>query len=143
MTPGLVSKRIAPEMVVIDDSHNGWRQLVLPIAHMDDIVMDAVLTASIFHISGRGAHPFGDPTNFYARAIKKLQTRQDLTRYDVQTQRCVIMAILVLLVAVMVNGYSDFPIVFGMLQSALGAVGGEESLVDAEVARFLLRQIHK
>lgn len=143
MTPDLVSKKIAPEMVVIDDSHNGWRQLVLPIAHMDDIVMDAVLTASIFHISGLGARPFGDPTSFHVRTIKKLRMRQDLTRYDVQTQRCVIMAILVLLVAVMVNGCSDFPIVFGMLQSALGAVGGEETLVDAEVAGFLLRQIHK
>ena len=131
-------------MVVIDDGDNGWRHLILPIACIDELVMNSVLAVSAFHLSGRAAgQRVADPSRLYARAIHELQKRKNLGECGRQTQQFVILAIVVLLVAVMVNGCSDFPIIFHMLQSALDTVGGDRGLADGEVAEFLLRQIHK
>lgn len=131
-------------MVVIDDHHNGWRHLILPVAHMDDLVLNSVLAVSAFHLSGSAAGYLPiHPRLLFMQAIGGLQNRRNIDKCDVQTKQFVILAIVVLLAAVMVNGCSDFPIVFRMLQSALDAVGGERSLSDGEVAEFLRREIHK
>ncbi|KAF7563311.1 hypothetical protein G7046_g812 [Stylonectria norvegica] len=139
------SDRIAPEMVVFDDDHNGWRHLILPIAGADELIMSAVLSVSAFHLAGTARSiDMPDPSSLYAKAIRELQSRRDLTGCNRQTKQFVVLALVVLLVAVMVNGCSDFPIMFQMLQSALDAVGGENGLLDGgEVAEFTLRQIHK
>ncbi|KAJ5081575.1 hypothetical protein NUU61_009839 [Penicillium alfredii] len=131
-------------MVVIDDHHNGWRHLILPVAHMNDLVLNSVLAVSAFHLSesAAGYLPI-HPRLLFMQAIGGLQNRRNLDKCDLQTKQFVILAIVVLLAAVMVNGCSDFPIVFRMLQSALDAVGGERSLSDGEVAEFLRREIHK
>ena len=140
-----VSDNIAPEMVVVDDDHNGWRHLVLPLACADELVMSSVLAVSTFHLAGRASGQFvADPSKLYYQAIRELQNRRDLTGCDQQTRQLVILAIVVLLVAVMVNGCPDFPIMFQMLQSAIDAVGGEAGLLDGgEMAEFSLRQIRK
>lgn len=134
-------------MVVIDGEYNGWRHLVLPIALTDDLVMSAVLAASAFHLSGSvgsEVEAVADPGKLYAQAIQKLQQRRELNGCDAKTRQMVILAIVVLLVAVMINGCSDFPVMFRMLQSALDAIGGESGLIDGgEVAEFSLRQIRK
>ncbi|GJD02278.1 hypothetical protein ColKHC_11103 [Colletotrichum higginsianum] len=140
------SEAIAPEMVVIDDRYNGWRHLILPVARSDDMVMAAVLAASAFHVSARAAAgpPVIDPERLYARAIGRLSERRDLAGRDAGARQLVILAIVVLLVSVMVNGLPDFPIVFQMLESAIDAVGGEEVLADGgEMGGFLGRQIRK
>lgn len=142
-----VSEAIAPEMVVIDDRYNGWRHLILPVARSDDMVMAAVLAASAFHVCARAAAagpPVIDPERLYARAIGRLSERRDLAGRDAGARQLVILAIVVLLVSVMVNGLPDFPIVFQMLESAIDAVGGEEVLADGgEMGGFLGRQIRK
>jgi hypothetical protein len=142
-------------MVVMDGEYNGWRHLVLPIALTDDLVMSAVLAASAFHVSGsKGSAPQSTdmlmaeevhPRELYAQAIRKLQHRRELNGCDPETRQMVILAIVVLLVAVMINGCSDFPVMFRMLQSALDAIGGESGLIEdgGEVAAFSLRQIRK
>lgn len=133
-------------MVVVDDRHNGWRRLLLPIARTDDLVLDAVLAASAFHSSECGSLPLAlvDPHRLYSRVIRKLQTRNELLEFDTQTKQAVVLSIIVLLVVVMINGCSDFPIIFNMLQSALDAIGGEKGIEDGgEVGDFSLRQIHK
>ncbi|OJJ79401.1 uncharacterized protein ASPGLDRAFT_70122 [Aspergillus glaucus CBS 516.65] len=107
-------------MVVIDDNHNGWRHLILPLAWMDKLVMKTVLAVSPFHISRRSGG-----------------------QYDHQTKRLAILSIIVLLAAVMVTGCSDFPVLFHLLQSALDTVGGEDRLGPDELSEFALRQIHK
>ena len=84
-----------------------------------------------------------EATRLYAKAIKELQKRRRIDSYDLGTQHNIILTILVLLVALMVNGSSDFPIVFQMLQSALEVIGGDSKLSQGELAQFLLRQIHK
>lgn len=132
-------------MVVIDGQYNGWRHLILPIALTDDLVMSAVLAASAFHISGNGdCHTLANPRALYAGALRKLQQRRELTGYDADTKQMVILAIVVLLVVVMINGSSDFPVMFRMLQSAIDAIGGENGLEHGgEVSEFSLRQIRK
>lgn len=132
-------------MVIVDDCFNGWRNMLLPLAWSHDMVMDSVLAVSAFHVFGRAAvQPIVNPDGLYARAITQLLARKDLAEWDGETRQLVILAIVVLLVSVMVNGMSDFPIVFQMLESAITAVGGEEVIAKGgEVGCFLLRQIRK
>ncbi|KAE8330495.1 hypothetical protein BDV39DRAFT_212835 [Aspergillus sergii] len=131
-------------MVVMDDRYNGWRYLILPFALSDKMVMDAVLAVSAFHLSHKsgGTLPVR-PDKLYAKAILGLQNRSSLDEYDMLTRQSIFVAIITLLVGVMVNGSSDFPILFHMLQSALDAVGGEGGLGNGDMANFLLRQIRK
>lgn len=132
-------------MVVIDGTYNGWRHLVLPVALDDELVMSAVLAASAFHLTGNSrSQSVADPSTLYAQAIHELQNRRSLTGCDLRTRQMVILAIVVLLVVVMINGCSDFPVMFRMLESALDAIGGEDKLTDGgEIAEFSLRQIRK
>ncbi|OBT81974.1 hypothetical protein VE02_09323 [Pseudogymnoascus sp. 03VT05] len=131
-------------MVVIDDQYNGWRRLILPIACVDDLVLNSVMAVSSFHLSGRDIGQFTAPPRvFFAQAIYELQKRRNLNKCDLQTKQFVILAIIVLLVTVMVNGCSDFPILFHMLQSALDTIGGDSGLAGGDLADFLRREIHK
>lgn len=137
-------------MVAIDGPHNGWRCLVLPVAQTDELVMNAVLAVSAFHLSLTHSDlqedrqlPYLTPEKLYTTVIDGLQQRQDLRRYDRSTQQTVLLSILVLLVAVMVNGSSDFPTMFRALESALEAINGEETIGTGDLADFLRRQIHK
>lgn len=140
-----VSENICPEMVVLDDAHNGWRQQILPIACADEMVLKCVLSVSSFHLSSRAPNQIiiGSPREHFLQAIGELQSRRCLDQCDLQTKQFVIVAIILLLAAVMVNGCSDFRILFHMLQSALDSIGGEEGLADGELASFLRREIHK
>ncbi|KAK2731399.1 hypothetical protein CKAH01_09047 [Colletotrichum kahawae] len=162
-----VSDHIAGEMVAIDGLHNGWRHLVLPVAHLDQLVLNSVLTVASFHRYGRH---LSQPTNLdfhedslpappglscqlfttanptasqlYARTIADLQ-RRDLGQSDPFSRLSILLTILVLLVAVMVTGSDDFPLLFRLLESALEAIGGEHSLGEDELSRFIVRQVHK
>ncbi|KAH7154665.1 hypothetical protein DER46DRAFT_628499 [Fusarium sp. MPI-SDFR-AT-0072] len=141
-----VSENIAGEMIAIDGPHNGWRHLVLPIADHDELVMDAVLAVSLFHkpeILQDISLAVRPEEEYYARAIHGLQERSQLRDYNQLTRHSIILAILLLLTAVMVNGSSDFPILFGMLQSAIDAIGGDMELGSGGTAEFLSRQIRK
>ncbi|KAH7133165.1 fungal-specific transcription factor domain-containing protein [Dactylonectria estremocensis] len=152
------SKHIAYEMVAFDGLHNGWRHLVLPIAHADTLVMDAVLSVSAFHLSvtkskeqnvqslaGSYVLPrqHADADRLYARAILGLQQRQQLGKCDTSTRHSVLLAILVLLAAAMVTASEDFPVLFQMLESGLATIGGENGLGRGELAQFMMRQIRK
>ncbi|KAJ9604731.1 hypothetical protein H2200_010845 [Cladophialophora chaetospira] len=138
-----VSKKIAPEMVVIDDTHNGWRHLIIPIAHSDELVREAVLSASAFHFSANIKAQVFDANTIYAKVIRSLRQRQNLDACDMTERQNVLLALLVLLVTVMVNGSSDFPTIFQLLESAVLAVGGEDALTRDELGVFLVRQIRK
>lgn len=138
-----VANNIAPELVVIDDHQNGWRYLVLPIAGMDNLVMDAVLSASAFHFSANVSDRLYKPEIIYAKTIRKLQSRQNLDIQDATSRQAVLLALLVLLAVVMVNGCSDFPTIFNLLESAVQAIGGEEASMEGELGHFIVRQIRK
>ncbi|KAL3299233.1 acriflavine sensitivity control protein acr-2 [Colletotrichum asianum] len=165
LTVFLVSDHIAGEMGAIDGLHNGWRHLVLPIAHLDQLVLNSVLTVASFHRYGQrlsqsknldvrddslpappglsyqlstNANP--PASQLYAWTIADLQ-RRDLGHSDQSSRLSILIAILVLLVAVMVTGSDDFPLL--LFESALEAIGGVDSLGEDELSRFIVRQVHK
>ncbi|CAH0042078.1 unnamed protein product [Clonostachys rhizophaga] len=155
----LVSRHIAPEMMILDGPHNGWRYLILPMARTDSLVRDAILAVSCFHLCLSSINtrcpsaedavsqwqfpgPGLNPRHLYARAIKGLHSRQ-LMSYDGASQLPILVTIMVLLTSSMVTGDQDFPILFRMLQSAFDALGGEQGLGQCDLAAFLVRQIHK
>ncbi|KAF7561537.1 hypothetical protein G7046_g2605 [Stylonectria norvegica] len=157
------SEHIAREMVAIDGLHNGWRNLLLPFAETDELVMNAVLSVSAFHLSQKTSSSSlsnsriesqseslpvrqlrdAEPNKFYARTILGLQQRSELSSCDVSVKHSVLMTILVLLTGTMVTGYSDFPTIFRMLDSAATVIGGEEGLGDGELTDFIMPQVHK
>lgn len=160
------SDHIAGDMIAIDGMHNGWRHLVLPIAHTEALVLNAVLAASSFHVAAKQRAEARGPEDvqtavsrrsanrsapqsdaeavqFYYHTITELQKWQDFASYDVFTKLSVLLTVLVLLVAVMVTASDDFPRLFGLLEAALAAMGGEASLGKSELSSFILRQIHK
>lgn len=150
-------------MVAIDDKHNGYRHLILPIARTDEIVRNAVVTVSAFHISVQRQHsnwspesvtqpPFHmlsategnlQPEQLYSRTIARLLQYQDLSLCDVPTRRSVLLAILTLMIGVMVTGSDDFPILYRLLEYGLGSMGGESGLGIGDVPDFMVRQIRK
>jgi hypothetical protein len=138
-----VSQRIAAEMVLVDDHQNGWRNLVLPLARQDALVEDTVLSVAAFHFSMNVDDRFLNPTLVYQRAIRRLRSRQDVTSYDIVRKQSVLLSLLVLLVAAVVSGSSDFRTIFGLLEACLQALGGEESISHGELGTFLVWQIHK
>lgn len=137
------SDKIAPEMVPVDDQRNGWRRLILPLAHTDQLIRDAVLSASAFHFSSTvSTHQFA-PGAIYHRAIRRLRGRQDLEHYSVDEKQIVVLSLLVFLATVLVSGSSDYRIVLKLLEAAVSAAGGDDILKDGELGLFIVRQIHK
>ncbi|KAI9166453.1 hypothetical protein HJFPF1_02555 [Paramyrothecium foliicola] len=127
--------------------HNGWRHLVLPIARRNTLVMDAVLTVSAFHrtrgIDVSQTKQGIKPNSLYAQTILELQNSSRIVDCDRDSQHAIILTIMLLLTTIMVSGYSDFPILFGILNSALEAIGGDAKLCSGDVADFITRQVHK
>ncbi|KAF9762237.1 hypothetical protein IL306_003491, partial [Fusarium sp. DS 682] len=157
------SKCISTEMVAIDGVHNDWRHLLLPLAQQDELVMDAVLTVSAFHIhinrfenslkkSQKQYSAFGtnkydsyvpDPYQLLGRTLQGLRERQELINNNQTTQHSVLISLILLMTSVLVTGGSDFPVLIRMLESALDAIGGKEGLGTGILAGFIMRELHK
>lgn len=134
-------------MQAIDGQHNGYRHLLLPIAHSSPLVLAPVLATAAFHMSrletGESRPGPWSASRLYNQALVELKNQQDLEGADASTRLQILLAILTLLVNVMVTGSEDFPIIFRLLKSALAAMGGEDGLGSDELATFIVRQIHK
>lgn len=138
-------------MVAVDGLHNGWRHLVLPFAQHDELVMNAVLTVSAFHVhmnllgpnSAQFPGDVPDPHELYRHVICGLKQQRELTTCDTTKKQSVLMTILVLIVGTMVTGQSDFPFLFRMLEAAIEAVGGDTVLGSTDSAAFILSQVNK
>ncbi|KAI3529728.1 hypothetical protein CMEL01_16723 [Colletotrichum melonis] len=131
-------------MVAADGHHNGWRHLVLPIAHMDPLVLKSVLAVSSFHVTRSRLHNTSVvPMQLYATTIHDLGRRRDLEAHDRSSKIRTLVVILVLLVSAMVTGSDDFPMLFRLLESALATIGGEDSLGHDELSAFIMRQVYK
>ncbi|KAH7149104.1 hypothetical protein B0J13DRAFT_297199 [Dactylonectria estremocensis] len=148
------SQHIAIEMSAFDGVHNGWRHLILPLAHRDELVMSAVLATAIAHQGLEQLfknrlhnnlntlwHPRS--SRMYARTIRGLRERQELVHSDLSSKHSILVTILVLLSAMMVTACSDFPVIFRMLESAVDAMGGKQGLGEGELPEFIMRQVHK
>lgn len=140
-------------MVAVDGPYNSWRNLLLPFAQTNDLVMDAVLSVAVYHYNTShfpNALEFPllttglpDPNELQGRVICGLQQQGDLAKCDSTKKHAVLLTILVLIVGAMVTEGSDYPYLFRMLESALLIVGGEAELGICEVSAFLMAQIHK
>jgi hypothetical protein len=129
--------------VAVDDHRNGWRHLVLPIAHNHDILLNSVLAATGFHLESCTDIQLIDPKRAYLKAIDGLRKSQDLTAFDLQEKQYVVLSLLVLLAATMVNASGDFRLILGLLEAAWQAAGGEAELAQGELGLFLVRQYMK
>lgn len=129
--------------MAIDDHRNGWRHLVLPIAHDNELLLNAVLAATGRHLHSRTGVKFIDPRISYLQAINGLRRSQNLAVYGLREKQIVILSLLVLLAATMVNASADFRLILGLLDTAWQAAGGEAELANGELGLFLLRQYMK
>ena len=164
--PNKDSEHIAVEMIAIDGRHNGWRYIVLPMAHADELVMSAVLAVSAFHrdINQNKGHAkycltgaadswyppreswvgtIPSPQALYDMAIEGLRQRSNLVGSSPEAKQAILVAVLVLLVAAMVTGREDYSTILGMLCSATNVFGGERQLGACELGGFLVRQVRK
>ncbi|CAH0047367.1 unnamed protein product [Clonostachys solani] len=163
------SEHIASEMLAIDGRHNGWRYIVLPMAHTDELVMEAVLAVSAFHRDAKKSTDWAEhfqsggfnlqhssqhqsrwldsiassPQTLYNTAIKGLRRRSNLAGSSYEAKQAILVAVLVLLVAAMVTGRDDYSMILGMLHSATDVFKGEDELWASDLGRFLARQVQK
>lgn len=150
-------------MVTVDGFENSWRHLVLPFAYQDELVMNAVLAVSAFHL-----HLVNSPRRSVADAssdgqlssealesfpvdlhkldqavVAGLKKNFELSRFDPARNQSVLITILVLQVGAMVTGRSDFPSLYRMLNSGFEAIGGEAGLGGGDAADFIMSQVDK
>lgn len=105
--------------------------------------MDSVLSVVAFHFSANISDQLLNSATLYGAAINSLRQRQDLSAYTIYERQIVVLSLLVLIAATIVNGTSDFRLLFNLLDSAWNAAGGEQDLVHGELGIFLLRQVLK
>lgn len=130
-------------LVVVDDDYNAWRRLVLPVAHTDELVRSAIISASLFCISTSITFPSISPHFAYLRVIHGLRQRQDLTAQVLVGKQCVLLTLIILLTMMIVNGSSDFREIFKLLEASLEAVRREKDLWIGELGLFISMQIPK
>lgn len=152
-------------MIAIDGTHNGWRRIVLPMAHTNELVMNAVLAISAFHRDATKDHGAANclptsitytdrqypccmdivpsPQALYDTVIEGLRQRSNLFGSSNEERQVILVAVLVLLAAAMVTGRDDYSTLLGMLCSATNVFGGEYQLETNELGGFLVRQVRK
>ena len=130
-------------MTVLDDTTNGWRRVLLPTAHTDDLVRLAVIAAAALHLQSSTNQDTASSTSAHEQALDRLRARQNLTTQSLPEQQGVLLALLVLLAASMIRGSTDFRLIFSLLDKAIAAVGGEENVCAGELGTFIVRQIRK
>lgn len=138
-----VSEEIAPKLVVVDDEFNLWRHLVLPLAHRDNLVRDAILAASICYISIRSKNELLRPYATYQQLIHGLRGRQDLLAQDTTAKQGVLISLFLLLATAIVNSLPDFRRIFNLIETFLQITQPDNTLVDGNLGPFLLTQIEK
>lgn len=135
---------MAPILVLIDDQYNGWRRFVLPLAHTDELIMDAVVSVSTVafsqHLPTPGVHP---SSLAYQKVIRRLRTRQNLLVQDEFEKQRVLLALLLLLAGTIVNGSCDFRSIFRLIEAYSNAVNDDKIFTKGELGVFLLTQTEK
>lgn len=134
-----VCEKMAPQLVLIDDQSNGWRCFTLPVAHVDELVMHALISASAFGFNDQlqRAHVF------YEKVLHGLRQRQNFERQGRFAKQCVVLSLLLLLAGVMVHGSPDFRGILRSMEAFLRAADDGSMLTEDELGRFLLRQVQK
>jgi hypothetical protein len=134
--PSVVAKVIAPYMVVYDTDNNGYRNLILPLAHHDSLVQRAVSVVSALHLSIQ--QPELRHNAEMGRTAILTRLRQDAmsgSSRNVSTLSTWA-TIIILLVGETVTGSPDFVHLFSMLRD-LALLQHGNSLGSRSMSTFL------
>jgi len=133
----LVAKVIAPYMTIAHDvDSNGYRDLILPMAHEDPLVQRAVMVVSALHL-GNQQKQLRQQAEMGRTAILA-RLRQDVMRGSVEDvlSASTWATLLILLVGETVTGSSDFVHLFQMLRSLMALQNGN-TLGSQDLSTFL------
>lgn len=118
------STNIAPIMVVVDSSFNGYRNLILPLACENDLVKGAVSVASLHHLAPLMPELQQQADRGFQRILGQLRqrtsSRSDLMDIPAWT------TLIVLLTAETITGGNNLPYLFRILQHLATANAGDE-----------------
>jgi hypothetical protein len=130
-----VADHVSPVMLLVDDSSNGYRHVLLPLAVEDPVIQRAVCVASMFHLSIQQPELKLIAEAGRAVIIAKLQQMAAVGNvFTLSTWT----TILLLLVGELVNGSDDVLTLYRMLMSFLGARGSNTDL--SSISLFLRQQ---
>lgn len=132
-------------MVAIDGLANGYRSLLLPIAWGDDLVRHALLASSANHLRFKRPKLTSLAINFQSKAIEKLAILSGSPESNDSTRVTVLATIILLIITDMMNGGSEFHLLFNMAKSWIEAMDqnlGPRAASKSPVDEFLLNQVH-
>jgi hypothetical protein len=130
-------------MTVIDDASNGWRLVTLATAHEDSLVRLAVLAAATIHLQPHNSSAPSSTSPAYTQALTELRKRRNLQAQTTDEQKGVLLALLVLLAISMIQGSADFRTIMHLIETAIAAIGGEDSISTGHLGTFIIRQVRK
>jgi hypothetical protein len=122
--------------VANDGNDNGYRDLILPMAHHDPLVQRAVMVVSALHLGTQQTQLRHQAEMGRAAILARL--REDVMRGSVQDVLNVStwVTLIILLVGETVTGSSEFVHLFSMLCSLMSLQNGHP-LVSHDLSRFL------
>lgn len=122
--------------VANDTDNNGYRDLILPLAHSDPLVQRAVLVVSALHLGNHQAQLRHQAEMGRAAILTRL--RQDVVsgRAEDVLNVSTWATLLILLVGETVTGSSDFVHLFSMLRSLMLLQNGD-NLGSRAMSKFL------
>lgn len=123
-------------MVIYDAEDNGYRNLILPLAHQDPLVERAVSVVSAFHLGIQQANLRSHAENGRTAIIARL--RQDAMKGSAEKVLTLStwVTLIVLLVGETVTGSSEFVHLFEMLRS-LVTLQSTQTSGSSAMSRFL------
>ena len=131
-------------MAAINTVFNGYRDLILPMSELDDVVRYSIMAASASHLSLQYPEFKTTATNYHMAAIKGLNQRLDSDKSDHSLTYSSISTMVLLLIEEMITaGTRDFHILLRMVKSFIEAYGGEEEIAKTPLGRFLVQQVRK
>nr|KMM71004.1 hypothetical protein CPAG_07311 [Coccidioides posadasii RMSCC 3488] len=129
---------VASALVPLDSKFNGYRRILLPLAHEDPEVRRAVCLVSALHLSSKV------PELREAANAARLASIFGLKRYVREHDRSEVLSvsnwavIILLLAGEMIRGGSDFSYLLKMLMSLVEARGSHDA--DSDVHSFLIQE---
>lgn len=127
--------RISLSLDLFDGAGNGWRNHVLPLAHADPMVQQAICANASFYLAPRMPHYLGAAEKGKAAIISHL--RKKASREDALDESTW-MVIILLIVGDLVNGNDEIISLYRMLISFMAARGTTE--LKSPLAKFLYFQ---
>ena len=118
---------------------------MLPIAWGDDLVRHALLASSANHLRFKRPKLKSLAINFQSKAIEKLAALSGFQDSNDSARVTVLATIILLIITDMMNGGSEFHLLFNMAKSWIEAMDqnpGPRAMSKSPLDEFLLNQVH-